>query len=118
MRAQILVAIGALLFDFVHPSSANPLHHTNAGLATIEPHGTANNNLPNLESLLKREEWVANLGNGWASYVQTWESYIRKRLPAPNCSYSIVFGGIETVPRAISSKEGSHTLVLAREWKR
>ena len=104
MRVQILVAIGALLFNFVHPSRTNPLHHTNTGLDTIKSHGTANDTLPTLECLFKREEWLANLGNGWASYVQTWDSFLRTHIRAPNFCYRVVFGGTEQVSEASAQK--------------
>ena len=87
MRAQILVAVGALLFNLTHSSNAYTLHHATTGLAIIEPIGAASNSPPKLDArLLRREEWLANLGNGWASYVQTWESYIRTLFPAPDWS--------------------------------
>ena len=118
MRTQILVAVGALVFNFAHPSSANPLHHTIIGLATIESVGVAEISTSKLGApLSERDEWITNLGNGWASYVQTWESYIRTQFPNTVCCYSVVTCTTERVSKAICSIDMSYSLTLTQEWR-
>ncbi|CAF9933841.1 MAG: hypothetical protein HETSPECPRED_009019 [Heterodermia speciosa] len=115
MRAQILVVVGALVFNFAHPSSANPLHHTTIGLATIESVGVADISPSKLGApISKRDEWITNLGNGWASYVQTWESYIPVHLAAWTLAkfYSMIADRAQGGPQNL----GNPSLFMAFEW--
>ena len=82
MRLQNLAAVIVSLCALTHISNATPIYHVQIAHHTLETPDrvisptTANNRL------LKRGEWIANLGNGWAAYYETWESFLPAQLAA------------------------------------
>ena len=98
--------------DLTCLSDAKPLEHVPVALTAPESHINILRPTNVDTSIQKREEWLANLGNGWASYIQTWDSFLPTQLAASVLTqfYSLI------VDKAITTSFGEPTLFRAFEW--
>lgn len=115
MRLQTAVAVGAWLLSIASLSKATPVGDSSKRLPNFDPSPTTYDSPPHRASLLlERDEWLTNLGNGWAAYYQTWESYIPVQFAATTLShfYSLV---IDEVQGGTSSLGNPETF-RAFEW--
>ena len=90
--------MGAWLLNITPLSNATPIHDSPRGPTNFDPSLTTHGSPRHKASLLlERSEWIANLGNGWAAYYQTWESYIPVQLAATTLShfYSLVINEVQ-----------------------
>lgn len=115
MRLQTVVAVGAWLLSVGPISNATPIDDNTTRLANFDPSLTTYDSAPYRASLLsERAEWVANLGNGWAAYYETWESYIPVQLAATVFShfYSLVLDEVQGATSSLSDPK----IFQAFEW--
>ena len=115
MRLQTVVVVGTWLLNIAPLSNATPIRDSLRGPTNFDPSLTTHDSPRHRASLLlERAEWVANLGNGWAAYYQTWESYIPVQLAATTLShfYSLVINEVQGGTSSLSSPE----IFRAFEW--
>ena len=113
MRLRALIAGVLWLCNLTCLSETKPIGHVPIPLSAPENY---NNILPPRNagiSLQVRAEWLSNLGNGWASYIQTWNSFLPTELAASTLThfYSLV------VDEASTTGPGEPTLFRAFEWE-
>ena len=109
------MAVAAWLLNIAPLSNATPIHDSPKRPANFDPSLATHDSPPHRASLLlERDEWLTNLGNGWAAYYQTWESYIPVQFAATTLShfYSLV---IDEVQGGTSSL-GNPEIFKAFEW--
>ena len=93
-------------------SDTKPIEHLRIALSAPENHRSI---LPPTNadiSIHKRAEWLANLGGGWSSYIQTWDSFIPVQLAASVLTqfYSMI------LDKAVTTGIDEPTLFRAFEW--
>lgn len=77
MQLRNLAVLVTSLCNLTRISFASPTYNAASSPTTPEHHENDITSLTNTDiHLPKREAWIANVGNGWAAYHETWETFI------------------------------------------
>ena len=112
MRLGDLIAGVIWLCNLTWLSETKPIEHVPIAFIAREHH---NNILLPTDAdinIQKRAEWLANLGGGWAGYIQTWDSFIPRQVAASVLTqfYAMI------LDKAVNTSLDEPTLFRAFEW--
>lgn len=115
MQLRIMVILGFWVLNIISISKTNPINRTPSAITTVQPYGVAATSPANSgRHISERDEWIANLGNGWAGYFETWESCIPVQLASSVLTH--FYSSILDRVQSSASSLGDPLVFQAFEW--
>ena len=112
MRLGDVIAGVIWLCNLTCLSEAKPIEHVPIAFTGHEYHNSIQSSTNASTNIHKRAEWLADLGSGWAGYIQTWDSFIPRQIAASVLTqfYAMI------LDKAVTTSLDEPTLFRAFEW--